>query len=703
MDQPVSGHRGAGRQHRSALRICLQDAHHCRRDHGALARGHVSEPRRVAGDPVGVLPQGPPRRRRLGAAAYPGAGRGAGSGAGVGPAVSCARYDYGLRGSVWHGPVDPGVAGHGHNRVGCGHSVVRLAGARAGSPPGARKRPVRRPTWKECTVLRVKFLPGIVPLAVLTAALTACTQPGQRTSLTKTHPREPSIIPRPASLELADGQFVLSSSTTIALDRDDPHVRAVAQALAQVISRSTGLALPIRVEKAGDSAVRCIRLSLTPGDQTLGPEDYALTIESAGIMLRGAEARGLFWGVQTLRQLLPPEQNEHAASRADEATLPALRIVDRPRYPWRGMHLDVCRHMLPVDFVKRYIDLLALHKLNTFHWHLTEDQGWRIEIKKYPRLTEVGAWRTEADGQRHGGFYTQDEVREIVAYAAARFITVVPEIEMPGHALAALASYPELSCTGGPFEVSAKWGVFDDVYCAGNDQTFAFLEDVLSEVLELFPGQYIHIGGDECPKARWKACPKCQARIQMEGLANEGELQSYFIKRVARFLEREGRRLVGWDEILEGGLAPSATVMSWRGLVGGIAAARMGHDVVMTPTAHCYFNYAQTATPGEPGHPHGQVVTLRDVYAYEPTPAELTPAQARHVLGAQGNVWTEFIQTPKDVEYMAFPRLCALAEATWTPPQRRDWTDFQLRLEAHRRRLDALHVAYCPVAWSENP
>ncbi len=357
------------------------------------------------------------------------------------------------------------------------------------------------------------------------------------------------------------------------------------------------------------------------------------------------------------------------------------------------MHLDVCRHFIPVEYVKRYIDLMAMHKMNIFHWHLTDDQGWRIEIKKYPKLTEVAAWRLQ-DGKRYGGFYTQDEIRDVVAYAADRFVTVVPEIEMPGHSLAALAAYPEYSCTGGPFEVGTTWGIFEDVYCPGNDATFTFLEDILTETLALFPSEFIHVGGDECPKVRWKACPKCQARIKAEGLKDEDELQSWFITRMSRFLESKGRRLVGWDEILEGGLAPGATVMSWRGTKGGIAAAKANHDAVMTPSSHCYLNFWNTEKKDDPGHTTGRVTTLEKVYSYEPTPAELSPEEAKHILGVQANVWTEYITDGPTVDRMAYPRACALAEVAWTPADQKDWEDFSRRLETHLQRLNALDVNY---------
>jgi hexosaminidase len=342
------------------------------------------------------------------------------------------------------------------------------------------------------------------------------------------------------------------------------------------------------------------------------------------------------------------------------------------------------------EFIKRYIDLLAYHKMNVFHWHLTEDQGWRIEIKKYPKLTQIGAWRGP-DDERYGGLYTQDDVREIVAYARSHYVTIVPEIELPGHCTAALAAYPELSCTGGPFEVSRRWGIHKEIYCAGNDETFAFLEGVLSEVIELFPSEYVHIGGDEVPKDRWKGCPKCQARIKAEGLAGEDELQSYFIRRIEKYLNSRGRRLIGWDEILEGGLAPHATVQSWRGMDGAIAAARAGHDVIVSPTSHCYLNFPQEPDPSAPEWMG--LIALEQIYSFEPTPPELTAEQARHVLGGEGNVWTEYAPQER-VDYQAFPRLCALAEVLWSPKGQRDWDDFQERMTVHYRRLDALGVQY---------
>jgi hexosaminidase len=386
--------------------------------------------------------------------------------------------------------------------------------------------------------------------------------------------------------------------------------------------------------------------------------------------------------------------------------IPCVEIEDIPRFGWRGAHLDVARHFMPKSFIKKFIDLLALHKLNTFHWHLTEDQGWRIEIKRYPRLTEVGAWRKETvvghyrsvenpvyDGRPHGGFYTQEDISEIVAYAQERCINVIPEIEMPGHAQAAITAYPELGNTGRPAEVRTIWGISEEVFNV-NETTIEFLQNVLTEVLELFPSEFIHIGGDECPKRQWRESPDAQARMRELGLADEEELQGYFIRRMDTFLTGRGRRLVGWDEILEGGLAPNATVMSWRGEDGGIAAAKAGHDVVMAPNIYTYLDYYQSEDWETEPLAIGGYVPLEKVYHYEPVPAALSAAEGRHVLGTQGQLWTEYMPDYRQVEYMAFPRLCALAEVAWTPPQHKDYGEFSSRLTAHLKRLDVLDVNY---------
>ena len=411
-----------------------------------------------------------------------------------------------------------------------------------------------------------------------------------------------SIIPAPASIIGKTGNFTFSVRTKIVVSPLTSETRLSADLLAMLVKNPSGYSLAISEgEKPAAGSVLMVLDSSIKND-----EGYTLEVTPKGINVKAKTAIGLFYAVQTIRQLLPVDVEKSAIIKGIQLSVPACEIADKPRFAYRGMHLDVGRHLFPVASIKQYIDMLALHKMNTFHWHLTEDQGWRIEIKKYPKLTTIGAYRKETvagaqkkanntfDGKPYGGFYTQNEVREIVAYAGSKFITVLPEIEMPGHAVAALTSYPELSCTGGPFEVRKLWGVDEDVFCAGNEQTFAFLEDVLTEVMDLFPSKYIHIGGDECPKKRWEKCPKCQKRIKDQGLKNEFELQSYFIRRIEKFVTSKGRNIIGWDEILEGGLAPGATVMSWRGEAGGIEAAKSGHDVIMTPGKYTYFCYYQS-------------------------------------------------------------------------------------------------------------
>ncbi|MCB9862951.1 MAG: beta-N-acetylhexosaminidase, partial [Phycisphaerales bacterium] len=429
----------------------------------------------------------------------------------------------------------------------------------------------------------------------------------------------------------------------------DDEYRQIASTIREFIEQRTGKLPVVQRRDAGEPSGR-IHIT-SRGANDLGVEGYALSVRRGHVELRARTVHGAFNGWQTLRQLI--EQGELVEGESIQSLrVPECEIVDKPRYAWRGMHLDVSRHFFPVEFIKRYIDLLAYHKFNVFHWHLTDDQGWRIEIRKYPSLTAVGAWRDEFSG-RYGGYYTQEEIRDVVQYAAERFVTIVPEIEMPGHALAALASYPAISCKGGPFDVPTTWGVFDDVYCAGNDETFVFIDNVLAEVCALFPGEYIHIGGDECPKSRWKDCEKCQARITKEKLSDESALQSWFMHRIEAMLAARGKRMIGWDEILEGGLAPKASVMSWRGMEGGIAAANEGHDVVMSPTSHCYFDYRQSHLPGERGPIWSPVLNTERVYGFEPMPESLKASRRKHILGAQGNVWTEWLKAPADVEYMA--------------------------------------------------
>ena len=493
---------------------------------------------------------------------------------------------------------------------------------------------------------------------------------------------QPAIIPAPVEMRLTGGTCSLQCPWTV--DGDPKSMlRLVGPEILALHPRSDlNCLLPLPI------TFRSVTF-----DTLMPPEWYQLDVRPDRIVVTATSEAGLFRGSRTLIQLL--EQS------VGKGSLPCLTITDHPRFPWRGMHLDPCRHFWSVEFTKKYIDLLARYKMNSFHWHLTDDQGWRIEIKKHPKLTEIGAWRRgsqvgpyarlEYDTVRYGGFYTQEQIKEVVAYAASRHINVVPEIEMPGHALAALAAYPQVGCTGGPYEVNRGWGVFEDVFCAGNDSTFALLEDVLTEVMELFPSEIIHIGGDESPKERWKDCAKCQRRIKAEGLKDEHELQSYFIRRIERFVNSKGRKIIGWDEILEGGLAPNAAVMSWRGTEGGIAAARSGHFAVMSPGSHCYFDHYQGDPANEP-LAFGGYTPLQMVYSYEPIPAELNAEEGKYILGAQGNLWTEYILTSDQVEYMAVPRLLALAEVLWTPKEKRNEADFLQRLEKEFVALDALNV-----------
>ena len=511
-------------------------------------------------------------------------------------------------------------------------------------------------------------------------------------------PRNPSVIPQPVQMEVGRGIFDLDADTRIVLTNPTNEVQQLTESWARPIRATSGFNLQL-VDTPSDAPSNTITLRLSP-DASHPAEGYHLDVTSDAVTVEAKTPAGLFYGLQTLTQLL-------SGGHSSGWSVPVVQIVDTPRFAYRGMHLDVGRHFFPVAFVKKYIDLLAMYKMNKFHWHLTDDQGWRIEIKKYPKLTEIGAYRKETvvgknferfdrpyvgDGQPHGGFYTQDEVREVVAYARARYIDVIPEIEMPGHATAALAAYPELACTDGPFNVPTTWGIFEDVFCP-KEETFQFLEDVLTEVIALFPSQYIHIGGDEVPKVRWKESELAQEVITREGLADEDELQSYFIKRIESFLLAQGRRLIGWDEILEGGLAPDATVMSWRGMEGGIEAARQGHDVIMTPTSHTYFDYYQGDPVQEPLAIRG-LTPLEKVYGFEPVPETLSAEEAAHILGAQGNVWTEYMATTDHVEYMVFPRMLALAEVVWSPQELRNWEDFVQRLPAQLQHLDTLGVNY---------
>ena len=532
-----------------------------------------------------------------------------------------------------------------------------------------------------------------------------------------------AVIPRPAVLTPQAGAFVLTENVVVVAD---PLFLAVVKRFVRDIAPATGFDVTIalnpvattdssssilnRITSPLGTAMARIRVmrAYGPDSAALGAEGYRLDVTATSVTVRAAAPAGAYYALETFKQLLPAAIYRAAPIAGVSWTASAVHIEDSPRFPWRGAHLDVSRHFMPKEFVKKYIDLLARHKLNRFHWHLTEDQGWRIEIKKYPRLTSVGACREQTavgthnpdpkkrvfDGKRHCGFYTQDDVREIVAYAADRQITVVPEIEMPGHAQAAIAAYPELGVrrdtTVGVMQV---WGVGDFIL-SPDDRTVSFMQDVLTEVMALFPGPYIHIGGDEAVKTQWIASPVVQARMKQLGVKDEHELQSWFIRQMDTFLTKNGRRMIGWDEILEGGLAENATVMSWRGMQGGIAAAKAKHDVVMAPGSHTYFDHYQSRDRANEPLAIGGFTPIDSAYAFEPVPPSLTAAEAKYILGAQAQVWTEYILDAKQVEYMAFPRLTALSEALWSTKSRRNFSDFLQRLGPHLQRLDAMDVNY---------
>ncbi len=508
-----------------------------------------------------------------------------------------------------------------------------------------------------------------------------------------------SIIPQPVELKLNEGNFSIDKNTTVQFNASQAALKPAVDFFLNAVKDISGIAL--QQNKPAAKKVEFILAAQT----AFKPEAYSLTVTPSLIQIKASSYAGIFYGIQSVLQTLPQVRTNAALQ------VPCLQIKDEPRFKWRGMHLDVSRHFFSADVVKQYINLMAIYKMNTFHWHLVDDQGWRIEIKKYPKLTSTAAWRVDQNdkvwGSRpqakpgeaatYGGYYTQEQVKEIIAYAKTRNVTVVPEIEMPGHVASAIAAYPQLSCTQQP-QLPLTGGNYNNVssnYCAGNEEVFSFLQDVLTEVIELFPSTYIHIGGDEVDKGPWKKCERCQARMKKEGLKNEEELQSYFIKRMEKFIVSKKRKMIGWDEILEGGLAPEATVMSWRGEAGGIEAAKMHHDVVMTPGSPCYFDHYQAGPEGEP-LAIGGFNTVKKVYDYEPIPKELSAEQHKYVLGAQGNVWTEYISTAEHLEYMVLPRMLALAETVWSPAAAKNWNDFSRRLQFHFKAFDAKGLHYSP-------
>jgi hexosaminidase len=498
-----------------------------------------------------------------------------------------------------------------------------------------------------------------------------------------------NVIPKPVNVKEYKGEFIFNSSTQVV---------AITELTNETVNQFNDFlnlyyGFKINIIKDSKPGKGKIFIKLTKDSI---PGYYKIRIDSDEIEISGSEV-GICYAFQTLKQLLKP-------AGKNLALINSCEISDFPRYQWRGMHLDVSRHFVNVDSVKKYIDYISFYKMNVFHWHLTDDQGWRIEIKKYPNLTKIGGYRNgtligsysvtpqQFDTIRYGGYYTQQQIKDVVEYAKKKHVTIVPEIEMPGHALAAISSYPEYSCTNGKFEPAKLWGVFDDVFCA-KDSTINFLTDILNEVMDLFPGEYIHVGGDECPKTRWKTCANCQNVIKREGLKDEAQLQSYFIKRIEKVVNSKGKKLIGWDEILEGGLAPNAAVMSWRGIQGGIDAAKQGHYVVMTPGSHCYFDHYQGSPKSEP-LAIGGYTTVEKVYSYEPTPTELSADEQKYILGAQGNVWTEYMPNFKHVEHMIFPRICALSEVLWSQKENRNWDEFKIRLSKQFILLDKMGINY---------
>ncbi len=504
----------------------------------------------------------------------------------------------------------------------------------------------------------------------------------------------PPLIPKPQNLEIKKGVFKITENTTLFFEEE---FTITGEFLVNYIQNGSAFLLKNTSEEKATIAIK--------KDTSLPSEGYTLSVSDSDIIIKANDASGAFYAIQTLRQLMPISLEKQKGFQQEEFSIPKVYIKDAPKFRYRGMHLDVGRHFFPKEFIKEYIANLAMLKMNYFHWHLTEDQGWRIEIKKYPKLTEIGAYREETlighyndaptkyDGEKYGGFYTQEDIKEIVAFAKKHQVTIIPEIEIPGHSQAAISAYPGLGCSGEQVPVATTWGVFPDIYCP-NEQTFVFLENVLTEVIDLFPGEYIHIGGDEAPKKHWKECNHCQKLIKDLDLKDEHGLQSYFITRIETFLNSKGKKIIGWDEILEGGLAPNATVMSWRGTQGAIDAAKEGHDVILTPGSHAYFDHYQSNSPDEP-LAIGGFLPLKKVYSFNPIPPELTQEEEKHVLGAQGNVWTEYMNNEDQVEYMVFPRILAMSEVVWsgaTKDMETDYPKFLSRVEPFLERLQALSI-----------
>lgn len=512
-----------------------------------------------------------------------------------------------------------------------------------------------------------------------------------------------SIIPMPQKCVEKKGVFTINNETTIYLSDDNKDMRSAITLWNDLMATAAGFQLKLSSKPKSSNVIRChINSSLS------NEEAYKLTVLRASIKIEAKTPKGVFYAFQTLRQLMPPAIEQNTKVEEDFVwKVPCVVIEDTPSFTYRGLMLDVSRHFMPKEMVKRYIDLMSFHKLNTFHWHLTDDQGWRIEIKKYPKLTSVGGFRDKTivghakdkpykwEVQRYGGFYTQEDVKEVIAYAQKRFVEVIPEIEMPGHATAALAAYPEYSCSGGPFEVEGRWGVFNDIFCT-KEATFEFMQNILDEVAALFPSMYIHIGGDEAPRIRWKNCVHCQQRMKQENLSKDAELQTYFVNRIEKYLSFKGKRIIGWDEIIEGGIPQRSTVMSWRGEKGGIHAAKAGYDVIMTPNTYLYLNHYQFDPKTEP-LAFGGFTTLEKVYSYYPVPQALTSEEAKHIKGVQGNLWTEYITSGEQVEYMVYPRAAALSEVAWSKKESKDYENFYARLLDIKKHYDVMNLNYCKM------
>jgi hexosaminidase len=535
---------------------------------------------------------------------------------------------------------------------------------------------------------KMNFLRIITTIGII-SLLFSCKEPTLRPVV--------RMIPLPAVVNDLKGIFTLTSATKIGISNDNEQMRRLALFLTSHTGEYYGIINEVTFAGSGENG--SVFLKLDEGLK-LGKEDYNLTVTPKGIVIEAAAPNGLFYGIQTLIQLMPS-----ARLQVREIILPAIEIKDSPRFSWRGLHLDVSRHFMPKAFILKYLDYMAMHKFNTFHWHLADDQGWRIEIKKYPRLTEVGSIRkntiighinnpTGTDTIPHGGFYSQNDVREIVSYAAERYITIVPGIEMPGHAMAALASYPELSCTGAPFEVATRWGVFSDVYCPGKEETYNFFKDVITEMTALFPGKYFHIGGAECSETRWEKCPSCLLRMKTDSMNSTNDLHKYFVRRISHTLDSLGKGMVGWDEILKDTLLSKEIVMSWHDVEGGITATQRKLQTVMSPAKFCNFDLYQANPRSEP-LATGGLLTLEQVYNFEPVPADLPKQAAKYIIGSQANVWTQYMKTPEYVEYMVFPRAAALAEVVWSPKASRNYPWFRKRLLEQLKRYDAAGIRYC--------